>query len=364
MLLIFGVCVAASIFILVRDEDSLARILRWYLRGGVFVAMWGILQWACSILGIEYPSWIFNNSVSSAAELFDQVAIAGLPRINSVAIEPSYLGRYLGTLAVFMLVLDQSQARILSYGWIKLTVIGSVLVLSTSSTAYLCIGLVAMYVFFTDVRQFTRYTALALSGACAILLLHPEFIDVFIKMTIDKTQSGSYEERTSSMLFGYQAFANAPFFGNGWGWMPDGEGVHDTIFKICSSLGVVGFWLFLLFVGTTILSSWLAERATLQSFARSQALDKLVDTQEMMAILRALRLGLVVAMIADFFSGFSWVAANLWFMLGIVAASSRIAGELQWPTGDVRHELDLEGAGPIANESRAGAMFVGRGARS
>ena len=244
VLLIFGVCVAASIFILVRDKESLVGILKWYLFGGLFVAIWGMLQWACSILGIEYPSWIFNNSVSSAADLFDQVAIAGLPRISSVAIEPSYLGRYLGTLGAVMLVLSQDgQARIISAGWTKIIVIGSVLVISTSSTAYLFIGLMAMYVFLTDVRQFTRYTAIGLSVACVLLLLHPEFVDVFSKMTIDKAQSGSYEERTSSMLFGYRAFADAPFFGNGWGWMPEGEGVHDTIFKICSSLGVVGFWL-------------------------------------------------------------------------------------------------------------------------
>jgi hypothetical protein len=58
---------------------------------------------------VEYPSWAFNNSMSSAADLFDQVAIAGLPRINSVAIEPSYLGRYLGTIAAVMLVLDQKR---------------------------------------------------------------------------------------------------------------------------------------------------------------------------------------------------------------------------------------------------------------
>jgi hypothetical protein len=172
--------------------------------------------------------------------------------------------------------------------------------------------------------------------------MHPEFIDVFSKMTIDKTQSGSYEERTSSMLFGYRAFADAPFFGNGWGWMPEGEGVHDTIFKICSSLGIVGFWLFMLFVGTTIFSSWVAERTTLQTFLRSQALG--ADVQEMMAVLRALRLGLVVAILADFLSGFSWVAANMWFMLGMVAASSRIAGELQWRSDHAPPELGLEGA--------------------
>jgi hypothetical protein len=47
VLLIFGVCVAASIFVLVRDKESLTGIIRWYLRGGLFVAMWGMLQWAC-----------------------------------------------------------------------------------------------------------------------------------------------------------------------------------------------------------------------------------------------------------------------------------------------------------------------------
>ena len=171
VLLIFGVCVAASIFVLVRDKESLTGTIRWYLRGGLFVAMWGMLQWACSMFGIEYPSWIFNNSMSSAADLFDQVAIAGLPRISSVAIEPSYLGRYLGTIAAIMLVLDQNgPARILQAGWIKLTVIGLVLVLSTSSTAYLCIGLVAMYVFLTDVRQFTRYMAIGVFAAGAYFI--------------------------------------------------------------------------------------------------------------------------------------------------------------------------------------------------
>jgi hypothetical protein len=195
--------------------------------------------------------------------------------------------------------------------------------------------------------------------------MYPEFIDVFGKMTIDKTQSGSYDERTASMLFGYRAFADAPFFGNGWGWIPEGEGVHDTIFKICSSLGVVGFCLFMLFVCTTIFSSWLAERTTSQTLSRSEAPDESGAAQEMIAILRALRLGLVVAMIADFVSGFSWVAANIWFILGIVAASSRIAGELLGYSDDARHELTREEAGLAVREAPASSSsWSDGGARS
>jgi hypothetical protein len=366
LLLIFGVCVAAGIFVLVRSKHALNSALEWYFRGGISVAMWGILQWMCAIFGVEYPSWAFNNSMSSAADLFDQVAIAGLPRINSVAIEPSYLGRYLGTIAAVMLVLEQKrQAEILPAGWVKLALIGAVLVLSTSSTAYLCVGLVAVYVFFTDVRQFTRYTAIAVFAACALLFVYPDFIDVLSKMTIDKTQSGSYDERTGSMLYGYKAFADAPFFGNGWGWIPEGEGVHDTIFKICSSLGVVGFCLFMLFVCTTIFSSWLAERTTSQTLLRSEQSDESGAAQEMLAILRALRLGLVVAMIADFLSGFSWVAGNIWFILGIVAASSRIAGELLCYSDDARHELTREEAGLVVREAPASSSsWSDGGARS
>jgi hypothetical protein len=366
LLLIFGVCVAASIFVLMRDKESLSGAIKWYFRGGLFVAMWGILQWLCAISGVEYPSWAFNNSMSSAADLFDQVAIAGLPRINSVAIEPSYLGRYLGTIAAVMLVLDQKrQAEILQAGWIKLVLIAIVLVLSTSSTAYLCVGLVAMYVALTALRQFARYTAIGVFAVCALLFVHPEFIDVFTKMTIEKTQSGSYDERTASMLYGYKAFAASPFFGNGWGWVPEGEGVHDVIFKICSSVGIVGFCLFVLFICSTIFSSWLAERTTSESLLGAEALDEPGAAQEMIAILRALRLGLVVAMIADFLSGFSWVAANIWFILGIVAASSRIAGELLCCSDDARHELSYEEADPIVKEAPAPpSSWSDSGARS
>jgi O-antigen ligase/polysaccharide polymerase Wzy-like membrane protein len=356
LLLIFGVCVAASIFVLVRDRESLNGAIKWYLRGGLFVAGWGVLQWMCAVLGVEYPSWAFNNSVSSAAELFDQFAVAGLPRISSVAIEPSYLGRYLGTVAAVMLVLDQSrQHRLLPFGWIKLSLVGTVLLLSTSSTAFLCIGLVSLYVFLTDVRQFVKYAALGIAGACFIIYLHPEFIEVISMMTIKKSQSGSYHERTASMIYGYKAFATAPFFGNGWGWIPEGEGVHDTLFKICSSLGVVGFCIFLLFVCTTIFSSWIAERATSETLLRPGAIDEPGGAHEMVPILRALRVGLGLAIIADFISGFSWVAANIWFMLGIVGASSRIAEDLLGRPGGQRREPGLEEVGAIMTEAPAPA---------
>jgi O-Antigen ligase len=366
VLLIFGVCVAASIFVLVRDKQSLDVAIKWYIRGGLFVVLWGLLQWACAILGVEYPSWAFNNSMSSAADLFDQVAIPGLPRVNSVAIEPSYLGRYLGTMAAVMLVLDQErQTETLPLAWMKLGAIGLVLTLSTSTTAYFCVGLVAIYVALTDVRQFMRYTAIGVFAVCALLFAHPEFIDVFAKMTFDKTQSGSFDLRANSMLYGYKAFADSPFFGNGWGWFSDSEGVHDTIFKISSSLGIVGFYLFMLFFCTTVFSSWLAEWTISESPLRSQALGGPGDAREIPAILRALRVGLVVAMIADFVSGFSWTAANIWFMLGIVGASSRIAGELLCRSEHVPHEVSHQEADAIAKE--AGGLpssWSGSGARS
>jgi hypothetical protein len=191
------------------------------------------------------------------------------------------------------------------------------------------------------------------------VFFYPDFIDVFIKMTFDKTETGSYDERTASMLFGYKAFAEAPFFGNGWGWFPEGEGVHDVIFKICSSVGIVGFCLFMLFVSTAIWSSWTAERATTESASRSQV-TKEPAAPETIAILRALRLGLVVAMIADLCSGFSWVAANIWFILGIVAASSRIAGESLASSDGLRHELSYD---EIVKDARALPWSDG-GARS
>jgi hypothetical protein len=222
-----------------------------------------------------------------------------------------------------------------------------------------------MYVALTALRQFARYTAIGVFAVCALLFVHPEFIDVFTKMTIEKTQSGSYDERTASMLYGYKAFAASPFFGNGGGWVPEGEGVHDVIFKICSSVGIVGFCLFALFICSTIFSSWLAERTTSESLLGAEALDEPGAAQEMIAILRALRLGLVVAMIADFLSGFSWVAANIWFILGIVAASSRIAGELLCCSDDARHELSYEEADPMVKEAPAPpSSWSDSGARS
>jgi hypothetical protein len=277
---------------------------------------------------MEYPSWLFNNSVSHAADYFHQVAIPGVPRISSAAIEPSMLARYLGTIAAVMLVLDQKRrAEILPGGWVKLAMIGAVLVLSTSTTAYFCVAMLAMYVALTDVRQFARYTAIGIFAVCALLFVHPEFADVFIKTTILKEESGSYAERTGSMLFGYKGFALSPFFGNGWGWMGESEGVHDLIFRISSSVGIVGFCLFTLFICSAIFSSWRAEQTTSESALCSETLNEFGAAQEMIAILRALRLGLVVALIADLVSGFSWVAANIWFILAVVVASSRIAGE-------------------------------------
>jgi hypothetical protein len=70
-------------------------------------------------------------------------------------------------------------------------------------------------------------------------------------------------------------------------------------------------------------------------------------------------------MIADFLSGFSWVAANIWFILGIVAASSRIAGELLCCSDDARHELSYEEADPIVKEAPAPpSSWSDSGARS
>ncbi len=139
---IFGVIFAICLISTNDTPERIRSTIKVYVLAGVFVSLWGYFQFLCdSVLHIEYPYYLFNNSLIESMQGYGgQIEIGGYfySRISSVTLEPSMFSKYL--LTVIPLVVVSVWLRKPLFGiardrWVLVIVLG-ILMLTTSSTAY------------------------------------------------------------------------------------------------------------------------------------------------------------------------------------------------------------------------------------
>lgn len=348
------------------DKPETARlVVTVYLASGVFVAVWGILQWICLNTGRPFPQDIFNNSISQGVNIDEVLKNIDFTvyRMSSVTLEPSYFTRFLvpALLVVLILLGDGVGPRRPLIACFVLFF--AAIVLSTSTIGYLGIALVGMAAVALYAQRLLPLLAVVGTIAVGVLLSVPHALTTVLSVTVDKSESGSYDYRLWTIEQGYDAFATAPFFGHGWGWYAGGAvaSIHDFLFKMLSSVGVIGLAIYLLFLATALFQSLAVLRA-LSAYRAERTLPPAVAAEA--AQLRALLLGFLVAFslifILDALATFSYFIGQQWFLLGALLGMSGLT--TRWLAQRV--ELDDKSVSAnAAGTGKEGPIGSGRGGR-
>ncbi len=324
--LIFGVviaiCVAHSNL---RDEER-HETERVILLSALFISVWGLFQFFCNLTGVSYPDYIFNNSISGSAKGFLQkLGEEGVGRISSVTLEPSVFAGALLTLLPLTLPAWLRKGSVLSVSVDRFCAVLFVilLILSTSSTAYLGLLILGVMLWFLLLR--TRTISMAKASMSAIIAGTAGFAivalaissisvarNVFSSVVLDKSSSGSALERAMTVILAYGYFQRFPLLGIGWGSATS----HDLIVFLLSNVGIIGASTFLGAMLYVIRSDW-------------RALEPLVLPMSLSR--SAWFLSLAVFLFTSLVSGFPLVLGNFWLIVGMAIATGWKAETEQAP---------------------------------
>jgi hypothetical protein len=303
--LLFGICLTLVLSVELSTQERLEGGVRALRASAVFISLWGLFQAACFYTGAEYPAFLFNNSQSHFADMYDQRAADGVVRIASVATEPSFMALSLmifGSFGATVIALDPARRTagwLLSVGLTLATV-----ALSTSSTGYfglLVLGLLLM-------RRRPMFAAGIFAGIAVIGGLYiasvPSARDALYNMTLGKLDRGSYLERSSTFGPAIEAFQRHPFFGAGWGT----DFSYSLVTQMLANVGLVGTAAFLIAGGATLAAS------------RSARRNPGAAAQHLAVYAEAAENAFVVYLAESVVSGFKYVVADFWCLWAFTLA--------------------------------------------
>jgi hypothetical protein len=317
--LVYGVVFAVMVAIKNYDSRQLVRSLRTFLISAIFVSCWGFFQLSCWILNVDYPAYIFNTSASDSAMGFSQeIREMGLKRISSVATEPSMFAQVMlvaMAIALFALI---SARPLISKTWdrIALAVIFGALLISTSTMAYAGLAVVfGLYLCALAYLQVLRPRYAVAFFAFWGLSLYGYFLyvpaqQVFESMVMGKGESYSALARVNSILLARDYFLRYPLLGVGWGSVTS----HDLVFKLLSNTGVIGLFVFLLFIMTALRRLYRAARNPGMRLTRVWPLCMLA--------------AMVMVIFTNLVGGFAFTYGHLWFVFGLAMA---VTAYRPWP---------------------------------
>ena len=311
--LVYGILLAILIAFRNSEAKEFVRSVKIFLISATFVSLWGFLQFTCWALNLDYPSFIFNTSkTESALGYTQQIRDIGLTRISSVATEPSMFAQVMlvaAVIALFTVISSQplfSKAR----DRLILAIILGGLLLSTSTTAYLGLVLVALLygaalVHLKVLRSKYVIPLLLFLGALLVAgAFYSPVRDIYESMILGKGDSYSALVRINSVLLARDYFLQFPVLGLGWGSVTS----HDLVFKLLSNTGVVGFLVFVLFLITLMKRIWRTARSNK---------DISVNAIWWPGCFSAV---LVTLIFTNIFGGFAFTYGHVWFVFGLVIA--------------------------------------------
>jgi len=255
--LVFDIALTTVIVYRNLDLKSFYASLRIYISSGVFVCLWGLMQFCLYILRIPYPAYIFNNSASPNALAYGAVLESvGLLRVSSVAIEPSFLSRVLvGMLAICIVsvrgraYIFQRHTDIFIIGLLFFTTL-----LTTSSTGYVGIAILLVMLLFIPSslnKSTVASKILVLAVIFTVVISYftvPLVTNILDSQLLNKNESGSTIERAVIIYNDLHYFLKYPILGIGWDCAP----THDVIIGMLATCGLIGLSAFLLLIGTIL----------------------------------------------------------------------------------------------------------------
>jgi hypothetical protein len=303
--LLFGICLTLILSIEFSTPERLEAGLVALRAAATFISLWGIFQAACYYAGIEYPAFLFNNSKSHFADMYDQRAAEGVVRIASVATEPSFMGMSLMIFGAFgATVVSIDPLRRTTTWMIPVVLTLATVALSTSSTGYFGLTFLGLLL----ARRRPMFT-IAVFGSLAVLggvwlALVPSAQDALYNMTIGKFQGGTYVERSGTIAPAMELFAKQPWIGSGWG----ADFSYSIVTLMLANVGIVGSTFFLFAVMGTLISS------------RSARLGFVASPSHLTVYAEAAENAFLVYLAESVVSGFKYVVADIWCLWAFVIA--------------------------------------------
>ncbi len=332
VILVLGFLFSWAVANNITSTEITRRLITIYLWGGLFAASWGLFQWVCLNTGLPYPAEIFNNSISDSGALFDQTlkqTTYVVYRLSSVSMEPSHIARYLLSVLLIAIVMIGEGIGRVPFGRLYIYLVSGVIALTTSSTGLMGLVLVYSFAMVVYTRVFLRDVIIMGMTGLFLLLLSPKLATIAASVTVDKEDTGSFDLRADSMVFGYKAFTQAPFFGHGWGWFKGGSTlsqIQDLLFKLLSSVGLIGFTLFLIFCVSGIMGAWVALRRVDARLVHGRLSEEERDTGRFLRAATLAFMGcFLLSLFLDAIASFIYYAAFFWFIFGAMVGISRTA---------------------------------------
>jgi hypothetical protein len=255
--LVFEILIATLIAYRNLDLDHFYTSVRIYLISGVFVCLWGWMQFVLYLIQIPYPAAVFNNNASPYTLGYSAVVDSvNIVRVSSVAIEPSFLSRVLVAMLAMCLVAVYRKVHLFgkSMDYALLLLLASTIILTTASTGYLGVAaLLVLWLFLPSAHRRARIIAivsvLALLITIVVLYFTVPSVTIIVAATLlDKTASGSALERALIVYNDLQYFLQYPLLGIGWDCAP----THDLIIGMLANCGILGLSAFSSLIGTVI----------------------------------------------------------------------------------------------------------------
>lgn len=338
MYLVFVVTLMAAVASMRLTPDEIRRAVLVLLGSALFVAGWGWIQVGFHQVGIEYPDELFNNSLSFAQLYGQQIAVAGIKRMSSVAPEPSMLARFLliPTFISYYAVFEGTGQIVNRAAALGLAAFFTLtLVATTSSTAFvgLAIGVVLFgVVVLVRMRRLAREGAgghpigrLILLGVTVgivvpVLLLLiaqwrlglglAELDEVLSILVVGKLETTSGQNRLSGAAAGLRLFLTHPVLGVGWG----SNRTFDVTTNVLAATGLVG----------ALSLAWGHIAVFLRSYQLSDRLRR-AGRPLLFRPVEALIIGLGAAVVGKMISEPGLTTLDHWLILGILISA------LGWP---------------------------------
>jgi hypothetical protein len=253
---IFGLLLA---YVIAKRSATLHRLLSSicvYACSATFVSAWGGLESFCFYLNIPFPYFIFNSAIHDSVMAFGTTSnIWGFDflRIESVTLEPSYFAQVLLLVVPCLIMAVTCNVHIISriMDRVMITVIVVGLLMSTSASAYIGLGIIALvYILIGHnsgvicVRYYV-FTGLVLALlGWLIYELVPLVNNAVTQIIDDKASSSSAFERVNSIKTAWEYFLVYPLLGLGWGIVTS----HDLVVHLLANSGVIGLASFVMLI--------------------------------------------------------------------------------------------------------------------
>lgn len=251
--IVFGYSTFAAVRTFTLKVNEPVFVLQWLIYGVIFAVLWGVLQILLFFLNLPYPSEVFNNSVGLFAKGFSSTLGGGMiPRMSSVATEPSFLARSIAPVVGLLVLLWARQERhfkLITKGSLvepKFIILLVGLLLTTSSIGYAAMFAIAVIVTLKENRA--RILAIICAPLITVMgyfsLSNRSIALLFQESVLEKLSSGSGQIRISSVQNAFEIFEESPIFGAG-----PGQVTSDDLFvKLLSNFGLIGTFCFLSFL--------------------------------------------------------------------------------------------------------------------